>query len=249
MSYTKAAFFLSALGVLASTASAQSFSGSVDTLANVAGGSATTRTYSVLPKGQTSVSMRLDNAGPGITAFGEAYAGPGLLFTRRNVLSSGIPYGQSWGKATYQDAVRWNGPASITVRVRAQLVGDLAADGSNPLQTDSGAYANFVFFAGNVNYSQTMQRSMTVEGTYNTIRGGIGDLLVTLQPGRWYAFNGTLQVNGDAADLTKLYTATSSHGYYGLKVWFEPVGLPELGSLQSASGHDYSVEPELPAVQ
>jgi hypothetical protein len=248
MRYTKATLTVSALAALASAASAQHFSGSVDTLANVAGGSATMRTYATLAKGQTTLSMRLDNAGPGITGFGEAHASPGLLFARRNVLSSGIPYGQTWGKATYQDSVRWNGPTPVTVRVRAQLVGDIEVAGSIPRQTDASVYANFLFFAGPVNYSQTMQRSKTVEGTWDTIRGGIGDLVVTLQPGRWYSFNGTLQLSGDAADMTKLYTATSSAGYYGLKVWFE---LPSagLGTLQSASGHDYTVEPVLPAVQ
>lgn len=245
MKTTKATLTVTALAAFASAASAQNFSGSVDTLANVAGGSRTVRTYATLAKGQTTLSMRLDNAGSGIAGFGEAYAGPGLLLTRRNVESVGTPYGQTWGKATYQDSVRWNGPAPITVRVRAQLVGDIDVSGSNPLQTDASAYANFLFFAGSVNYSQTMQRNKTVEGTWDTFRDGIGDVIVTLQPGRWYSFNGTLQVNGDVSDMTKLYTPTTSSGCYALKVWFELPGTG-LGTLQSASGHDYTVEPVLP---
>ncbi|MGV3618847.1 MAG: hypothetical protein ACO1SV_26275 [Fimbriimonas sp.] len=249
MCSTKATLILSATTILASAASAQSFSGSVETVANVAGGSRTVKTWSNLLPGQTSAAMRLDNAGPGITAFGEAFAGPGLLMTRRDVTSAGIPYGQSWGKATYRDAVRWNGPAPITVRMCARLAGDLYVGGSNPLQTNSSAYANLIFFGDTLNYSQTLQRGKTVEGTWDTTRGGINDIVVTLRPGRWYTFTSTLQVNGDASDMTKLYTGTYSRGDYALKIWFEPIGTPGLGTLQSGSGHDYSVEPVLPAVQ
>lgn len=249
MRYTKATTILSAFTVLATMASAQSFSGSVDTLANVTGGSRTMQTYAVLKPGQTSTSMRLDNAGPGITAFGEALASPGLLYTRRDVTSAGTPYGQSWGKATYRDAVRWMGTAPITVRVCARLTGDLWVGGSNPMQTDSGVYGNFTFFADNVNYSQTLQRGRTVEGTWDRTSGGIGDLIVTLKPGKWYTFTNTLQVNGDASDMTKLFTSTYSRGEYAMKIWFEPLTDGLFGTLQSGSGHDYSVEPVLPAVQ
>jgi hypothetical protein len=245
MCYPKATLILAAATALSTAASAQSFSGTVDTLCNVSGGSRTVRTYANLLPGQTSTSMRLDNAGPGVFGFGEAYAGPGLLTTRHEMHSAGLPYGQSWGKASYRDAFRWNGANPITVRVRAVLAGDLWADGSRPGQTNTGAYANLVVFADTVNYNQTMQRSKTVEGTWDSTRGGIADVIVTLKPGRWYTFTNTLQVNGDAADMTKEITATASGGSYSLKVWLEPI-TTGLGTLQSASGHDYWLEPTLP---
>jgi hypothetical protein len=237
------------LGAFAAVASAQSFSGSVDTLCNVSGGSTVNRKWAVLTPGQTSTSVRLDNAGPGITSFGQALASPGLLCASRDVSSSGLPYGQSWGKAEYRDAVRWTGTMPITVRVCARLAGDLWVDGSNPGQTDSGAYANFVFFADGYSINQTMQRSKTVEGTWDATRGGIGDIIVTLQPGKWYTFTNTLQVNGDASDQTLPVSSTSSSGSYSLKIWFQSASIGGIGTLQSGSGHDYTVEPFLAGIR
>ncbi len=235
------------LSALASAANAQSFSGSVDVLANVSGGSRTVRQYASLLSGKTSTRLRLDNIGSGVVGFCEAYAGPGLLWTSREVSSIGTPYGQSWGKATYRDAIRWTGTAPITVHVRARLVGALSLGGSRPLQTDASAYANLNFF-GPTLVKQTMQRTKSVEGS-DTTRSGVGDFVVTLQPGRWYTFESTLQVNGDASDSTREFTPTFSSGEYSLKIWFESTTLPLNGSLQSVSGHNYATEPVLPAVQ
>ncbi|RYG25405.1 hypothetical protein EON82_07245 [bacterium] len=249
MRYSKATLILSTFGAFASMASAQSFSGSVDNLCNVSGGSTINRNWAVLAPGQNCVSLRLDNAGPGVTGFGQSLASPGLLMTSRDISSAGIPYGQSWGKATYRDAVRWTGTAPITVRVCARLAGDLWVGGSNPMQTDSSVYANFGFFADGYSINQTMQRGKTVEGTWDTTRGGIADVIVTLQPGKWYTFTNTLQVNGDASDQTKPISSTFSSGSYSLKTWFQHVSGGGVGTLQSGSGHDYTVEPVLPAVQ
>jgi hypothetical protein len=249
MRYCKATLILSTFGAFASLASAQYFSGNVDTLCNVSGGSTITRRYASLTPGQKSVSLRLDNVGRGVSGFGQALASPGLLVTTRDITSVGSPYGQSWGKATYRDAVRWTGTAPITVRVCARLAGDLWVGGSNPMQTDASAYANFTFFADGFLVNQSMQRNKTVQGTYDSIRGGISDVIVTLQPGKWYTFMNTLQVNGDASDQTLPLSSTFSNGSYSLKIWFQSISGGGVGTLQSGSGHDYTVEPVLPAVQ
>jgi len=245
MRYSKATLILSMLGTFAAVASAQSFSGSVDTLCNVTGGSRVCETYSVLAPGQTSTSMRLDNAGPGITGFGQAYAGPGLLLASDDVSSIGTPYGQSWGKAYYRDAVRWTGTSPITVRINARLGSWFDMAGSNSTST-AGGYANFTFFADGYNINQTMQRSTSYLG-YDTLRGAITDVIVTLQPGKWYSFTNTLQSDGGSYDHYAPYSANYSRGNYSLKLWFEAVSGGGVGTLQSGSGHDYAVEPVIPA--
>lgn len=232
MRYTKEITSLVVLAALAALGSAQTKSGDVQASAGASGGSYPAMKWATLKPGDTSLFVSNSDAGPGATANTTASAQAGYVRASYEGVSYGQPYGSGSAMARFSDSVRWTGTTPIRVKLRIQNVASAIIGGSDPMQTSAGNYANVAFMGTGVNSNQTRQ-----EGG-GRVSGGFSDVIVILQPGKWYTLSMQAKAYGDTADQTKPYGTTTSLAGCSLTAWFELVDVAP-GSLQSFSGHSY----------